>query len=109
MVDGRKGVAIGNNVSISMGVRIWSLQHDPQDPYYSAVGGPVVIGDYAWISCNAIVLPGVNIGEGAVVAAGAVVTHDVEPYAIVGGVPAKKIAERTKDLRYTLKFHKSFQ
>jgi maltose O-acetyltransferase len=54
-------------------------------------------------------MPDVTIGKGAVVAAGAVVTKDVAPYTIVGGVPAKKIGARTKDLSYQLKFHKAFQ
>lgn len=55
---------------------------------------PVVIGNDVWIGGNAVILPGVNIGDGAVVASGAVVTKDVEPYAIVGGVPAKVIKYR---------------
>ena len=109
MLDARNGITIGDNVSLSMGVWIWTMEHDPQDPYYGAKGGPVVIEDYAWISCRAVILPGVTIGRGAVVAAGAVVTKDVSPYTIVGGVPAKVIGERTRDLRYTLNFHKAFQ
>lgn len=109
MLDARNGIEIGDNVQLSMGVWIWTMQHDPQDPGFCAVGGPVRIEDYAWISCRVTILPGVTVGKGAVVAAGAVVTKDVEPHTIVGGVPAKKIGERTKDLRYQLKYHKSFQ
>lgn len=55
---------------------------------------PVVIGNDVWIGANVVILPGVTIGDGAVLAAGAVVTKDVEPYAIVGGVPAKLIKKR---------------
>ena len=55
---------------------------------------PVVIGNDVWIGGNVVILPGVHIGDGAVLAAGAVVTKDVEPYAIVGGVPAKVIKYR---------------
>jgi acetyltransferase-like isoleucine patch superfamily enzyme len=52
------------------------------------------VGDDAWIGSNCIILPNVSIGEGAVVAAGAVVTKDVEPFSIVAGVPARKIKMR---------------
>jgi acetyltransferase-like isoleucine patch superfamily enzyme len=69
----------------------------------------VTIEDYAWISCRVVILPGVTIGKGAVVAAGAVVTTNVPPYTIVGGVPAIEIGKRTKNLNYTLDFHKAFQ
>jgi tetrahydrodipicolinate N-succinyltransferase len=55
---------------------------------------PIVIGIDVWIGANVIILPGVNIGDGAVLAAGAVVTRSVAPYAIVGGVPAKIIKYR---------------
>jgi len=55
--------------------------------------GEVRIKRGAFIGMNSTVMPGVTIGEGAVVAAGSVVTHDVEPYTIVGGVPAKKIRD----------------
>jgi maltose O-acetyltransferase len=109
MLDAREGIEIGDNVQLSMGVWIWTKEHDLQDPMFAGKGGPVRIEDYAWISCRVTILPGVTIGKGAVVAAGAVVTKNVEPYTIVGGIPAKKIGERTKNLKYVLKFHKSFQ
>ena len=109
MLDARRGIKIGDNVSLSMGVWIWTLQHDPQDSFYGVEGGPVTIEDYAWISCRVVILPGVTVGRGAVVSAGAVVTSDVPAFTIVGGVPAKVIGQRTDDLKYTLKFHKAFQ
>ena len=60
-------------------------------------GDAVTIGNDVWIGHNATVLPGVTVGNGAVIAAGAVVTHDVEPYAVVAGVPARKIKQRFPD------------
>lgn len=60
------------------------------------------VGDYAWIATNAIILPGVSIGKGAVVGAGAVVRRDVPEYAIVIGNPASvQIIQRTMDLNYS--------
>jgi acetyltransferase-like isoleucine patch superfamily enzyme len=100
-LDGRNGIIIGENVNFSSEVMVWTMQHDYNHPSFPPVGGEVVIHDYAWISVRAIILPNVTIGEGAVVAAGAVVTKDVEPYTVVGGIPAKKIALRNKDLDYT--------
>jgi acetyltransferase-like isoleucine patch superfamily enzyme len=102
ILDGRRGIVLGNNVNLSTGVWIWTVQHDPQDPDFRDEGGPVVVGDHAWLSCRVVVLPNVTIGEGAVVAAGSVVTKSVEPYTIVGGVPARKIGERARGLRYCL-------
>jgi len=54
----------------------------------------IVIGDDVWMGANCIILSGVHIGNGAIIAAGAVVVKDVEPYSVVAGVPAKKIKER---------------
>jgi maltose O-acetyltransferase len=107
--DGRQGLSIGNDVVLSMGVWIWTLQHDPQSPTFETQGGPVVIEDYAWISSRVTILPNVRIGKGAVVAANALVTKDVAPYMVVGGVPAKVIGERRKDLEYHLDSRLSFQ
>jgi acetyltransferase-like isoleucine patch superfamily enzyme len=103
ILDGRGGLTIGNSVNLSTGVWIWTMQHKVNDPDFGCESAPVVIEDYAWVSCRTVLLPGVRIGKGAVVAAGAVVTKNVEPYAVVGGVPAKKIGERSHDLRYQLK------
>lgn len=61
--------------------------------------GEVIIGNDVWIGADAIVLDGVSIGDGAIIAAGAVVTKDVEPYSIVGGVPAKIIRYRFTDIQ----------
>lgn len=95
MLDTRGGqISIGNYVDIAPEVNIWTLEHDFQDPGFRSSGGPVTIGDYAWICNRAIILPGVQIGEGAVVAAGAVVTKSVAPWTVVGGVPAKPIGSR---------------
>lgn len=56
--------------------------------------GPVCIGEDCWIGSHAVILKGVNIGEGAVVAAGAVVTRDIPPYAVAAGVPARVVSSR---------------
>lgn len=106
LLDGRMDLSIGQNVSISEGAYIFSLEHDPNSSNFSDRGAPVTIRDRVFIGARAIVLPGITIGEGAVVAAGAVVTHDVEPYTIVGGVPARPIGQRRRDLTYTLDYRK---
>ena len=108
ILDGRFGLCIGSNVNLSTGVWIWTAQHDPQSPEFKSRGAPVVIGDYAWLSSRCTILPGICVGEGAVVAAGAVVAEDVPPYTIVGGVPARAIGHRTRDLRYQLKGRQAF-
>lgn len=96
LLDGRCGLFIGNNVTIAYEAIIWTLNHDYNDVGFAAKGAPVVIGDYAWICCRSIILPGIEIGKGAIVASGAVVTKDVPPYAIVAGIPAKVIGYREK-------------
>ena len=101
-LDGRGGLHIGNNVNLSSEVMIWTMQHNPQCPNFGVESNPVVIEDYAWLSCRSIILPGVTVGKGAVVAAGAVVTKSVEPYTMVGGVPAKHISKRNPNLEYVL-------
>ena len=106
---GSRPLTIGNNVSIAGEVRIFTMQHDIDDPDFKEVSAPVVIEDYVVIGTRVTILPGVRIGKGAVVASGAVVTHDVAPYTVVGGVPAVFIRNRPKDLRYTLKFARLFQ
>jgi maltose O-acetyltransferase len=109
-IDGRDKVTIGSHTDIASEVMIYSSEHDISSSDFSATLAPVTIGDYVFIGPRAIILAGVTIGEGAIVAAGAVVTKDVEPFTIVGGVPAKAIGERKlKDPHYRLGRFKLFQ
>jgi len=106
LLDGRMGLQIGDNVSISEGTAIITLEHDPNSATFETRGASVRIGDRVFVGARAMLLPGVAIGEGAVVAAGAVVTRDVPSYTIVGGVPARPIGQRQQDLAYTLDYRK---
>lgn len=109
-LDGRAPLTIGNHVDIASGVLIYNSEHDLSDPGFAARDESVFIEDYVFIGPRAILLPGVTVHTGAVVAAGAVVTKDVEPYTIVGGVPAKVIGERkVKNLNYKLGRARLFQ
>ena len=98
-IDVDTSVAIGAHTLLAPGVFITDHAHNvararrlDEQGNHSA---PVVIGDDVWLGTKCIVLPGITIGDGAVVGAGAVVTKDVEPYAIVAGVPAKPIGKRS--------------
>ena len=91
-------VTIGSHVNLAQGITITALNHnfEDRDQYIDSQGvstTPVTIGDDIWIGANAVVLPGVSIGNHSVVAAGAVVTKDVPPHSLVAGVPAKIIKE----------------
>lgn len=96
LLDARCGLTIRKNAVIAYDAIIWTLNHDYNDEHFCGKGAPVEIGEYAWICSRSMILPGITIGEGAVVASGSIVTKDVEPYAIVAGVPAKVIGHREK-------------
>ena len=91
-IDCFESITIGHGVAISSGVTIRDSDNHAINGS-SRVTAPVVIGDHVWIGLNATILKGVRIGNGAVVAAGAVVTSDVPENALVGGVPAKILKE----------------
>jgi acetyltransferase-like isoleucine patch superfamily enzyme len=93
------GVEIGDRSLIGYRAQILSANHNIPENKGRIFGAghnkaKVVIGEDCWIGANAIILPGVEIGEGSVVAAGSVVTKSVPPFTIVAGVPAKKISQR---------------
>lgn len=99
-LDARGGISIGNNVSISHGVKIMTGSHDIQAKHFPGIYEKITIHDYAWLGVGCIILKGVTIGKGAVVAAGAVVTKDIPDYSVVGGIPAHEIGKRTNQLDY---------
>ena len=84
-------ITIGENVAIAEDVIIRDSDNHPINNDYKGVSRPIIIGDKVWIGMRATILKGVVIGDGAIIAAGAVVTKDVSPGALVGGVPAKLI------------------
>ena len=99
-LDNRRGINIGNTVGLAHNTQIYTLGHDLNDPQFQTKGAAVTINDNVFIFSNALIMPGVTIGEGAIVLAGSVVTKNVEPWTIVGGNPAKKIRERSREIDY---------
>ena len=95
-IDSVYPVTIGHDVAVSDDLTILTAGHDVNAADFAMTGQAISIGDYAWLPTKIIVLPGANIGEGAVVGAGSVVTRPVEPYTVVAGNPARKIADRTR-------------
>ena len=92
-------VSIGHHVNLAQGVTVTALNHNYADATrrideQGVTTKPVTIADDVWIGAGAVVLPGVTIGQHAVVAAGAVVTNDVPEFCLVGGVPAKIIKKK---------------
>lgn len=100
LLDARAGITIGNSVSISHDVKIMTGSHEINSENFCGIFKPIRIEDYAWIGVGCIILQGITIGKGSVVAAGAVVTKDIPPHTIVGGVPARKIGMRNDQLNY---------
>jgi maltose O-acetyltransferase len=101
-IGGGGELIIGDNVIMAPEVAILTLGHYHSDPNMlinrqGDYTSKIIIEDNVWIGIRSIILPGVRIGEGAIIGAGAVVTKDVPPYSIVGGVPAKVISRRLEN------------
>lgn len=101
ILDGRGGLTIGNDVLVGYYSIIMSSTHNYDNPdipirLQGSRRAPVMIGNDVWLGARVIVLPGVSIGDGAVIGAGTVVTKDIPPYVIAGGIPARIIGQRGK-------------
>ena len=107
-LDTRGGITIGSCVSISDSVIILSADHDLDDRNFKSRTKEVIIHDYVWIGTRALILPGITIGKGAVIAAGSIVTKDVPPYSVVAGIPARLIKKRKEDLEYKPVYFRKF-
>jgi len=108
-LDSRGGLEIGSNVSISEDVIFLTADHNEDLIGVSGREKKIVIKDYVWIGTRAMVLPGVTVEKGATVAAGSVVTRNVDYLNIVAGVPAKKINVRPENFNYTANYKRLFQ
>lgn len=104
LFDNRDCIHIGDHVSIARDVSIFTAGHDPESPFFEMVTAPVHIDHHVVIFAGATLMPGVRIGNGAIVYSGAVVTKNVEPMTIVGGVPARIVGKRNTNPEYTLNY-----
>jgi len=116
-LDGRRqlpnsqgGIVIGDHVDIASEVMIWTSQHDIESNDFGPIEEPVIIEDYVFIGPRVIILPGITVGRGAILAAGSVITKNVPAGAIMGGIPAKLIRQRQlTDYKYRLGRARWFQ
>lgn len=103
IISARLGIDIGEGTAIGYHCLLMDSDHHALAPGLPVSEAPIVIGKHVWLASKVSVLPGVTIGDFAVVATGAVVTKDVPPYAVVGGVPAKVLRYVDQDI--TWRFH----
>ena len=87
-------IRVGKRVVISQGAHLCSGTHDYSDPNFPLVACSITIGDHAWVAAEAFVHPGVNVGEGTVIGARAVVTRDMPPWMVCAGHPCQPIKPR---------------
>ncbi len=87
---------LGSHAIVSQGAYVCGATHTYNDPDFPLVSAPMRLGAYSWVCARAIVSPGVNIGDGAILGLGAIATKDLEPFGIYAGVPAKKVKERER-------------
>ena len=102
VLDARGGITVADDVNISSDSQIITAKHELHSPNFERQVAPVVIEHHVWAATRTMILAGVRVGAGAVIAAGAVVVRDVPPGTVVGGVPARPIGRRRSDLTYRL-------
>lgn len=93
-IQGGNGVQIDDDTIFAPGVKVISANHDPEDLAKAIPAGPVRIGKRCWLGANAVILPGVSLGDDVIVGAGAVVTKSFPSGSVVAGVPARAIGRR---------------
>ncbi len=93
-IDNLAPVRIGSSACLSQGAYLCTGNHDWTDPAFGLIIRPIVIGDGAWIGAKSVVCPGVEVGPGAVAAAGSIVTKDLKSYFIYAGNPAQPVKKR---------------
>jgi putative colanic acid biosynthesis acetyltransferase WcaF len=90
-----KALFIGSHAIVSQMAYICGATHDYETPAFPLIAFPMTLGAYSWVCARAAVQPGVNVGEGAVLALGSVASRDLEPWTVYGGIPARRIKSRT--------------
>ena len=101
-LDARGGIRIDHDTNISSYVKLITGSHDVEDENFTADFRPIYIGHHCWIGTGALILQNVHIGDGAVIAAGSVVTKDIPAFEVWGGIPARFIKKRKKSLAYRI-------
>lgn len=89
-------LTIRSHAVISQGAYLCGATHLYNEPSFRLVSFPMTIGAYSWICARATVSPGVNVGDGAILALGSIATKDLEPFGIYAGAPARKVKERNR-------------
>jgi len=89
-------IALGSHAILSQSAYLCGATHDYDSPAFPLIAHTISIGPYAWICARASVSPGVTVGEGAILGLASVATHDLAPWTVYAGVPAKKIKERAR-------------
>jgi putative colanic acid biosynthesis acetyltransferase WcaF len=87
---------MGSHAVVSQQAYICGATHDYNDPEFPLISFPASLGAHSWVCARASVAPGVNVGAGAILGLGSVATHDLEPWAVYAGIPARKIKQRER-------------
>jgi putative colanic acid biosynthesis acetyltransferase WcaF len=91
-----KMLTLRSHVIISQQAYLCGATHDYEDPAFPLISFPSTLGAYSWVCARAVVQPGINLGEGAILALASVATRDLEPWTVYGGIPARKLKERVR-------------
>jgi acetyltransferase-like isoleucine patch superfamily enzyme len=97
-IQGANGIEIGDDTIFAPGVKIISSNHNPSNLDEFVKTDPIRIGRNSWIGANAVILPGIQLGDHVIVGAGAIVTHSFPSYSVIAGNPARLLRTENKNL-----------